>query len=166
MITAKEFEAIARRMRPQLLRTACGVLADSTAAEDVVQDVMLKLWTMRSDLDRYRSIEALGCVIAHRYALNALRTQPQGRFVELSEAAATTGSAEDEFVRRERQERVDAVLASLPEAQQTLIRLRHVEGYDCAAIANLLGSTEGAVRTALCRARRRVAAVFGVHSPL
>ena len=51
-------------------------------------------------------------------------------------------------------------------SQQTLLRLRHIEGYDNTAIANLLGTSEGAVRTALCRARRRVALIFNQQNTL
>ncbi len=164
MITEKEFSQLALELRPRLLRTAAGVLGVSSAAcEDVVQDTLLKLWDIRSQIDRYRSVEALACVIAHRLALNVVRASATGRFVELELCTAATPGPEDEYLSGERARRLDAVLASLPEAQQTLIRLRHIEGYDNASIASLLGTTEGAVRTALCRARRRVANVFGVN---
>ena len=42
------------------------------------------------------------------------------------------------------------------------VGLRHIEGYDNARIASLLGTSEGAVRTAVSRARRRVAEAFGI----
>ncbi len=162
MMTLREFEILARSLRPQLVRTALGVLRDSDAAEDVAQDTLLKLWTMRDNLGRYRSVEALASVMAHRMALNIVRANAPGRGVELSETMAISPSAEDELLARENGEYVDAVLASLPLPQQTLIRLRHIDGYDNATIAALLGSTEGAVRTALSRARRRVAEAFGI----
>ena len=42
-----EFEIEAKRMRPALLRMATRYLEDSDDAEDVVQDVLLKLWFLR-----------------------------------------------------------------------------------------------------------------------
>lgn len=165
MMTEKEFAQLAVELRPRLLRTASGVLgADAGTAQDVVQDTLLKLWSMRADIDRYRSVEALACVIAHRLALNVVRANTPGRFVELDQCAGAVDSPEDDMMARERTERVDAVLASLPEAQRTLIRMRHEQGYDNATIAALLGTSEGAVRTALCRARARVAALFGISN--
>lgn len=164
MMTDKEFAQLAVDLRPRLLRTASGVLgADMAAAQDVVQDTLLKLWGMRADIDRYRSVEALACVIAHRLALNVVRGNAPGRFVELDQCTGAVGSPEDEMMARERAARMDAVLAALPEAQRTLIRMRHEQGYDNATIATLLGTSEGAVRTALCRARARVAALFGIN---
>lgn len=165
MISEKEFSQLARQLRPRLMRTAAGVLGTASAAcEDVVQDTLLKLWDIRADIDRYRSVEALACVIAHRLALNVVRASSAGRFVELDQCMAATPSAEDDYLASERGRRLDAVLESMPEAQRTLIRLRHIDGYDNRAIADLLGTTEGAVRTALSRARRQVANIFGVSS--
>ena len=69
-------------------------------------------------------------------------------------------SPEELYIERQRGETADAIMAQLPDSQQTLLRLRHIEGYDNASIATLLGTTEGAVRTALSRARRHVAQIF------
>ena len=46
-------------MRPTLLRQALRYMEDADEAEDVVQDVLLKLWFLRNRLDHYRNIEAL-----------------------------------------------------------------------------------------------------------
>ena len=48
------------------------------------------------------------------------------------------------------------VIETLPDMQQTILRLRHMEGMDSKEIANLTGSTEVAVRKALSRARQAV----------
>ena len=162
MMTDSEFEILARELRPQLVASARAVVHDSATAEDVAQDALLKLWTMRADLDRCHNVSALGKIMARRMALNIIRGNTPGSTVEISEVDAATPSPEDEYLHRERGAYIDSVLASLPPAQQTLIRLRHIEGYDNARIASLLGTSEGAVRTAVSRARRRVAEAFGI----
>ncbi len=159
-MTPTEFEILAGTLRPRLLRQARGIV-DADSAEDVVQDTMLRLWSMRTELDGYGSIEALAVVINRRLALSALRR---------SNAAALDGidvmtedlTPEEALIQSQQARYVDQVLSRLPDAQQTLLRLRHIEGYDNAPIAELLGSTEGAVRTALSRARRQVAAIFNI----
>ena len=49
------------------------------------------------------------------------------------------------------------MIDQLPEMQQTIIRLRHMEGMEMKEIASLTGSTEVAVRKALSRARKALA---------
>ena len=68
-----EFEIEAKRMRPALLRMATRYLEDSDDAEDVVQDVLLKLWFLRGKLDKYRSVDALAIVITKHLCINCIR---------------------------------------------------------------------------------------------
>ena len=99
-------------------------------------------------------------VITRRGAINALRALHPDRHVALDDNIEGSLSPEELYIERQRGETADAIMAQLPDSQQTLLRLRHIEGYDNASIATLLGTTEGAVRTALSRARRHVAQIF------
>ena len=69
-------------------------------------------------------------------------------------------SPEQMAIDAESADQVHALLAMLPDAQQSLITMRHVEGLSNAEIAQIVGSTEGAVRTALSRARNHIAEIF------
>lgn len=159
-MTEKQFETLARSLRPALHAAACRITADRMSADDVVQDAMLKLWSLRDRLDSLRSVDAFAMVVVRHLALNSLRSSGTHRLADLADDDISIPSAEEELLEREQRQNVDRILGSLPDAQQTLIRLRHIEGYDNAAIAALLGSTEGAVRTALSRARRHIATIF------
>ncbi len=66
----KEFETEIRRIRKRLLHEAMRYLMDSEEAEDVTQETVLKLWSMRKDLDQYRSIEGLAIIMVRRMAIN------------------------------------------------------------------------------------------------
>lgn len=78
----------------------------------------------------------------------------------LDESIEGDTSPEEQMIESQRRDTADAVMSQLPDSQQTLLKLRHIEGYDNATIAALLGTSEGAVRTALSRARRHVATIF------
>ena len=160
-MTAKDFENLARRLRPLMLSVALRIVGNADEADDVVQDCMLRLWSMLDRLDGLRSPEAFATVMVRRVAIDSLRRRMPRTEVEVSEAAdISIPSAEDELMNREREATFNTILDALPDSQYTLVRLRHIEGYDNAAIANLLGCSENAVRTALCRARKRIAELF------
>lgn len=159
-MTVKEFEEFAHRIRPRLVSMASGIVDTVDEAEDLAQDTMLRLWGLRDQLDEYRSVESLAVVICRRMALNVVRSRKRCVAIEDATYLHDDFSPEERLLRIERDETVDKIFAALPESQQALIRLRHVDGYDNATIAAIIGSTEGAVRTALCRARQRVAQMF------
>ncbi len=48
-----EFESFVKSVRPALLARANSVVSDADAAADIVQDCLLKLWSMRQSLDDY-----------------------------------------------------------------------------------------------------------------
>lgn len=159
-MTTREFEILARNLTPRIQAEALRVVSGEMEADDIVQDTMLKLWSMHDELDSLNSVEAFAIIVARREALNALRRLHPDRHVALNENLPGDPSPEEQYIERQRQSMADAVLAKLPDSQQTLLRLRHIQGYDNASIAALLGTSEGAVRTALSRARRHVAQIF------
>ena len=55
---------------------------------------------------------------------------------------------------------VDEILSQLPQRQQMLLRMRHVDGLEIDQMARALNSSNGAIRTALSRARRAAFEIF------
>ena len=153
-MTTETFRLEAQRMRTTLVRLAFGILRDSDEAEDVVQDVLLRLWQMRDQLRM--PIEPLARVLTRNRCIDIVRRRKPA--AELSMAVF---QEEDEAL-RERIERMMKVIETLPDMQQTILRLRHMEGMEFEEIAELTGSTEVAVRKALSRARQAVRDKFNV----
>jgi len=144
-MTQEEYKEEARRLRPRLLQTARRYLNEDDA-EDTVQDVLLRLWQM---VDTLRMpIDALATVLVRNFCVDRLRRQKP--------SLALTASYEqaDETETDERIERVLAMIDTLPTLQQTILRLRHIEGMGMKEIAELTGSSEVAIRKTLSRARQ------------
>ena len=153
-MTTETFRQEAQRMRTTLVRLAFGILRDSDEAEDVVQDVLLRLWQMRDQLKM--PIEPLARMLTRNRCIDIVRRKKPA--AELSMAVF---QEEDEAL-RERIERMMKVIETLPDLQQIILRLRHMEGMEFKEIAELTGSTEAAVRKALSRARQAVRDKFNV----
>lgn len=134
-------------MRPQLINQARRYLADTDDAEDVVQDALLRLWLIRSQLQV--PMERMAAVVVRNLCVDHLRRRkPRVPVDQLPEQEQPTAD--------ERIDRILAIVDMLPPLQQTILRLRHMEGMEMADIAELTGSNEVAVRKALSRARQAV----------
>ena len=57
-MNAEQYEAVFHKMKDKLYRYAFRFVKDSESAEDVVQDVMYKLWQKREEADGIENLEA------------------------------------------------------------------------------------------------------------
>ena len=146
-MTQEEFKEEAQRLRPRLMLTARRYLGDDDA-EDTVQDALLRLWQMVGELRQ--PFDALALRLTRNLCIDKVRRKKAT--VTLT-ANGETGEADDND---ERIERMMAVVSTLPDLQQTVLRLRHIEGMEMNEIADLIGSSEVAIRKALSRARQAV----------
>ena len=146
-MTQEEFKEEAQRLRPRLMLTARRYLGDDDA-EDTVQDALLRLWQMVGELRQ--PLDALALRLTRNLCIDQVRRRKPT--VMLTDSGGTDLADGDD----ERIERMMAVVSTLPDLQQTILRLRHLEGMEMNEIADLTGSSEVAVRKALSRARQAV----------
>ena len=145
-MTQEEYKEEARRLRPQLLQTARRYLINDDDAEDTVQDVLLRLWQM---VDALRMpIDALAAVLVRNFCIDRQRRNQRPTQMLTAAYEQTEESETDERI-----ERVLAMIDALPTMQQTILRLRHIEGMEMREIAELTGSSEVSIRKTLSRAR-------------
>lgn len=161
-MTRIEFQNMAMQIRPVIVRRAAKLLDDNDEAEDVAQDTLLKMWSMRDSLDAYVSAESLAMVISRNRCIDIIRLRRNGK-IPVSEAdqlISEDNEADRRVIASDYSESVNSILSSLPESQQVIMRMRHFEGMENAEIASLIGSSESSVRTSLSRARKRIKEMF------
>lgn len=144
-------------LRQKFYRIALRLLGNPEDAEDVLQEVYLKLWSIRRELDRYERIPALAMQITKNLCLNRLKTRD--RVQEGIEELLIADPASSPYERLEEKDHVNQVMRiidRLPDLQQTILRMKHVEGMEVDEIASLTGSSPEAIRMNLSRARKRV----------
>ena len=146
-MTNEEYQQAAERLRIRLIEQARHYLTDGAEAEDAVQDALLRLWQMHERLQP--PIDGLAVVLTRNICIDLLRRRQRQANVELADLS-------DNDSDHERIERLMAVIDTLPDLQQTLLRLRHIEGMETGELATLLQMKEPAVRKALSRARMAV----------
>ena len=150
-------------LRGKLEGCARRLLDNPQDVEDVVQEVFLKMWYIRDELDQYNSVEALAVQITKNMCLNRLRTFQSHGEVPLSDSVSQSADEGNPYQVLEQQDEVNRVMRimdQLPGLQQTMLRMKHVEGFEIQEIAELTGSTPENVRVILSRARKRVKELF------
>lgn len=152
----REFKIQVFPLKNKLFRLARRLLEDFEDAQDIVQEVFIKLWNLREKLDEYRSVEALAVVMTRNMCLDKLKTKKytvenlDNLKEQPSELQPDTTDL-SEVVKR-----IHVIIKTLPEQQQTIVQLRDIEGYDFEEIAGILNMNENAVRVNLSRARKRI----------
>ena len=132
---------------PMLLRLACTRLDDPADAEDIVQEVFLKLLTARP-LFRDSEHEKAWLIRTTLHRASDLRRSAARRNVPLEEAAqAAASQAGSELL---------TAVRALPEPYSAVIHLYYYEEYSIKEIAKLLGVPTPTVGTRLARGRERL----------
>ena len=71
----KQFKISVLPLRNKLLNYARKLAESPDDAEDAVQEVLLKLWNKRLELEQYRSIEAFAMTMTHNLCMDMWRTK-------------------------------------------------------------------------------------------
>jgi RNA polymerase sigma-70 factor (ECF subfamily) len=155
-----------RRHAGAVYSLARRLLWDGALAEEVVQEIFLRLWSApdRYDPDR-GSLRSFLLAQAHGKSVDMLRSESSRRRREQSQAAATAGAGYDvehEAFDLTVAERVREALAALPEPQRRAIELAYFGGHSYLDVARLIGEPEGTVksriRAGLAQLHRQLAA--------
>ena len=145
-------------VRDKLYRFAHRLLGSSEEAEDVVQEVLIKVWNKGQDMQEYLNMEAWCMRLTKNLSLDKIRTRKiQVAPTEAEQAWDFREVCPEHLLEiKEQLEEVHAVIASLPEKQKMVIQLRDIEGYSYQEISQILEIPMNQVKVNLHRARKQV----------
>ncbi|MBQ6278524.1 MAG: sigma-70 family RNA polymerase sigma factor [Muribaculaceae bacterium] len=152
----KEFESRAIELREKAIATCLSCGADAMQAEDVAQDVLLRLWQLRDTLDRYRSLEALVVVMA-RHNLASLHRNDNNNVPIMSvnpkQLKSQLITPDDSLISSQEVAWLNSAMQRLPSTQYAVLHMRQVECLSYDEIACRLGIENSTARSLLSRAR-------------
>jgi RNA polymerase sigma-70 factor (ECF subfamily) len=136
------------------------LLNDRALAEEVLQEVFLRLWTAPERFDPERgSLRSYLLAQTHGRAVDLLRSESSRRRREDREARETAASPLDierEVMDLTVAERVKDVMATLPEDERRAIELAYFGGHTYRQVAVLLAAPEGTVKSRIRSGLRRM----------
>ena len=154
-------------LRQVIFMVCVALLTDQEVANDITQDVYLRLWEQRDELDNVQSPQAYAVRIARNRCLDHLksageRLRTSGKEAETALALQIDNSADPHstLVAKSGEERLAHWVEQLREPQKSIFSLRHYEMLSNQESAERLGLQETTVRSTLSRLRKEVRALF------
>ena len=140
------------------------VLNNPTDAEDVTQEIFLRLWNQPDRFDAARgSLRSFLLAQAHGRAVDAVRSSSSRRAREARDAVRTADAPYD--MQREVwdlavADQVSGAMGELPEEERRAIELAYFDGHTYREVAQLLDQPEGTVKSRIRNGRRRMRAAL------
>lgn len=149
------YHAYYRRLFAYLFKT----IRRPELSEEVLDDVMLAVWTGAAGFDGRSRPSTWIFGIAYHKALKALARQGRHR-AETEETDGeepmTEEGPEGLLVRREMADVLGRALRALPLEQRTVVELTYYHGFSYQEIADIMGCPVNTVKTRMFHARRRL----------
>lgn len=156
-MTIKEFKINLLPLKNRMFRLSLGIMKNRDDAEDVVQEVMVKIWNMQKKLDDIKNTTAFAMTVTRNHCLDKLKSK-KNRFLSLNEdiAARADNTPYEETETSDMVLTVKKVMQQLPEQQRTIVNLRDVEGYNYDEIMEITGWEMNYLRVNLSRGRKKI----------
>jgi RNA polymerase sigma-70 factor (ECF subfamily) len=163
-------DEVYRRHAAAVYGLAWRVLKSASEAEDVTQEVFLRLWRQPDRFDPARgTLRSFLLVQAHARAVDVIRTLKARRLREAGDAQTGPNTDDDLFHEYWELSRDDYVVRALEEIhpeERRAIELAFFDGHSYVEVAQLLQQPEGTVKSRIRSGMRRMRQVLleaGIH---
>jgi RNA polymerase sigma-70 factor, ECF subfamily len=161
------FEELVRRYRNPITNFVYRMLNDYDRAVDLAQETFIRVWTSAERYQATYSFSTYIYRIASNLAISDLRQRKRrnlipipsffsdkdGEEMEIELPDTRQVRADDGMVADERRKAVSTAIASLPEKYRAAVVLRDIEGRSYEEISEVLGLSDGTVKSRINRAR-------------
>lgn len=160
---AVAYRKLAQALGPRMHALAARLLSgDMAAAEDAVQEALIKLWQHAPTFQPTGSVAGYAGRLVYTACMDMHRsrkpTEDVASYIPV-ESESTTGGI---FQKQQRKSVLEAI-ATLPERQAEAVTLSYFHDFQMKEIAETMATTESAIESLLVRARRTLAATLPRH---
>jgi RNA polymerase sigma-70 factor, ECF subfamily len=156
-MTTEEFKNKVIPYSAKLYPMISRILRNEEETRDALQELMLKLWNKRTDLNQCSNLSAYIITTAKNYSFDLLKKKRPAVIGENDEYKilniAENGIDPE---KREKYEYVQKTIEKLPEKLRTVIQLRDIDGFSFGEIKEITGFEITHIRVILSRARLKV----------
>ena len=151
----QSFIQLVTPFKDKVYRVARRLLISDDEAQDATQEVLLRLWTKRSDIKKYRSVEAFAMTMTKNYCYDKLKAKSSNNLkIVHNNYEDHSGNTSKHIEVANEVEWLFKLMKALPEQQRLIVQMRDVEQMTNTEIAEILDMKEVAIRVTLSRARK------------
>lgn len=152
------FDTELAAVRPRVLDLARRFVRASglrTDADDIAQDVLLRLWTALNEGAQIRSLDAWAVAVTKNLCISLLRKSRSRAEAPLPESLPAAGSAASGIEAEEGRRRIALALEHIPAATRHLLQMR-TAGMSLDEMAAVTGRPKASIKSAVSAARRQI----------
>lgn len=133
------------------------MLGNAEDANDAVQEVMLKLWNKRNQLQNHPNVAGFVTLTARNYCLDLMKKQqPQFVTAETNNHSTDHYNSQNEIEWKELNTIIGQLLQEMPDKQREVLAMRDMDGLEFSEIAEATGLKIEYIRVLLSRARKQI----------
>ena len=151
------FDRLLPEFQNKVFRLAYAMLGDAGLAEDMAQDVFVRIWRALPGYRGQSSLSTWIYAITRNVCVTALRKAGTKREISMEEPGVVRAAEETGVAARRGDIDVLRFLGQLPEKHQQVLRLYYLEEKSYEEVARLLEWPMGTVKVYLHRARKELA---------
>lgn len=154
------FRQLAKQASPKAFALACRLMnGDTGAAEDVLQDVLLKLWQHAPRWEAKGSVMGYIQRLIYTTSIDKIRQrkikpEQHGEELQADIQADSADNAQQKLVKKQENQLLYKLLNTLPERQRSAMVLTYLQELPQKDVAATLGTSVKAVESLLIRAKR------------
>jgi len=154
-MTQAEYLNIVMPFKDKVFRLAKRLLVSQEEAEDATQEILLKLWNNKEQIQDYKNVEAFSMTMTKNFCLDKLKSKhAQNLKIVHNNYQDNNVSLQKQVEINDSLDWVSKIMEELPEQQKIILQLRDIEQYDFSEIAKMLDMNETAIRVSLSRGRK------------
>jgi len=154
----KAFDSIYSAFDQKLQKFVLTLIKTLPDAEDIVQEVFVKVWENRENLKNYSSFDSYLFSIAYNTTISLLRTRvKENKYVEFVKSVQIEVDEFDfveEFNSDEMNERINLLIEKMPPRQREVFKMKYFESCSYKEIAETMGISINTVENQIVKSHK------------
>lgn len=143
-----------KSMSDGLYRVAFYILESQPDAQDVVQDLFIKLWNTRDELDKVLNLKAYCTTLIKNMCIDRIRKESKEQSIGIEADIPESRTVDGDLIAKDKLNRVMAAIERLPKGQRNVVKMYVLEEMSYDEISEITGMSNLTLRVLLSNARK------------